>query len=62
MHVFSEHPIRRLPVMDGDRMVGMLTIDDIVINTVNDLNDVVRPLTAQVLFGHAEPGVPARAS
>jgi CBS domain-containing protein len=58
-HIFDEHAIRRLPLVAGDRLVGMLTIDDLVVDTVADLVRLVRPVTGQVLFGHAEASPPA---
>jgi CBS domain-containing protein len=57
--LFASHPIRRLPLVDHDRLVGMLTVDDLLVDLASDLGNVVRGLTAQVLFGHAEPKAPA---
>jgi CBS domain-containing protein len=49
--VFYSHPIRRLPLVEDGRMVGMLTVDDLVIDLVNDLDSLVRPVFGQVVFG-----------
>ena len=57
--VFDEHAIRRLPLVADDRLVGMLTVDDLVVDVTADLARLVRPVTDQVLFGHAEPSPPA---
>mgnify|MGYP006315128359 CR=1 FL=1 len=57
--VFDEHAIRRLPLVADDHLVGMLTIDDLVVDTVADLVRLVRPVTGQVLFGHPQPSAPA---
>jgi CBS domain-containing protein len=57
--VFDEHAIRRLPLVAADHLVGMLTIDDLVVDTVADLVRLVRPVTGQVLFGHPEASPPA---
>ena len=56
--VFEDHAIRRLPLMEGDRMVGMLTMDDLVVDLVSDLGRLTRPILGQVLFGHPEPATP----
>jgi CBS domain-containing protein len=61
IRIFSSHPIRRLPLLDGGRMVGMITIDDLVVDVTSDLAELIRPLTGQLLFGHPEPAVPAPA-
>jgi CBS domain-containing protein len=60
--IFDEHAIRRLPLVAGDRLVGMLTVDDLVVDVTADLVRLVRPVTGQVLFGHAEPSPPALTS
>lgn len=57
--IFGSHPFRRLPLVEGDRMVGMLTVDDLVMNEANDLGTLLRAVTGQVIFGHPEPAVPA---
>jgi CBS domain-containing protein len=57
--IFESHAIRRLPLMEGDRVVGMLTMDDLVVDLTGDLMRLSRPITAQVLFGHREPSTPA---
>ena len=53
--IFSEHAIRRLPVVEESRMVGMLTVDDLLMDFVSDLTNLVRPITGEVIFGHREP-------
>jgi len=60
--LFSVHAIRRLPVVDGDRVCGMITLDDLIVDVAQDLAEAIRPMTAQVLFGHAEPIPPVRVS
>jgi hypothetical protein len=38
--------------------VGVVTVDDLLVDLVGDLADLARPVTGQVLFGHREPTVP----
>jgi CBS domain-containing protein len=61
IQLFSHHAIRRLPVVEGDEIRGMITLDDVVIDLAHDLEEATKPLAAQVLFGHpeAKPPVPA---
>jgi CBS domain-containing protein len=40
--VFERHAVRRLPLVEDGRMVGMLTVDDLVIDSVTDLANMVR--------------------
>ena len=44
-----QHRIRRLPVIDGDELVGIVTLDDIAVRT-GDL-DVAQRMTHQVIEG-----------
>jgi CBS domain-containing protein len=57
--MFAEHAVRRLPVVDGDLVLGVLTVDDLVIDLANDLERVLRPVTAQVLFPSPQAPTPA---
>jgi CBS domain-containing protein len=47
------HRIRRLPVVDGDELVGIVTLDDIAVRTGN--LEVAQRMTADVIEG-ALPG------
>jgi CBS domain-containing protein len=53
--IFRSHAIRRLPLVDNGKVVGMLTTDDLLIDFVADLGDVIRPITGEVVFGYPEP-------
>jgi CBS domain-containing protein len=57
--LFRSHAVRRIVLVDGDRPVGVVTVDDLLVDLAADLADLARPVTGQVLFGHGEPGVPA---
>lgn len=59
LRVFESHAFRRLPLIDGGRMVGLITVDDLFMDGVNDLGRLARAVTGQVIFGHPEPDVPA---
>jgi CBS domain-containing protein len=59
MSVFEERDFRRLPLVDiDDRVVGMITVDDLVVHEVAAFSRLLRPVVGQVLFGHPEPKVP----
>lgn len=59
LKVFEEHPVRRLPLVEADRLVGMVTMDDLVVDLASDLGRLTRPILGQVLFGGPEPVTPA---
>jgi CBS domain-containing protein len=53
------HGVRRLPVMDGDGVVGMITVDDLLVALATDLERLVHPLIGELVFGHHPAPVPA---
>ncbi len=57
--IFRSHPIRRLAVVQGDRFIGMISVDDLLINVAAELNDLARPITGETLFAHHDSPVPA---
>ncbi len=59
--VFRSNAVRRLPVVRERSLVGMLTVDDLLVHLAGELADLVRPVTAELLFPHRDSAVPARA-
>lgn len=55
------HAVRRLAVVRSAQFVGMITLDDLLIDLAADLSDLARPVTAEVLFAHHDSPVPATA-
>jgi CBS domain-containing protein len=56
--LFRTHACRRLPLTSDGQIVGVLAVDDLLINLTADLGDVVRPITGEVIFGHHEAPLP----
>lgn len=59
--LFRENGFRRLPVTRGAQVVGMISIDDLLINLSADLADLSRPVTAEAIFGQRDADPPATA-
>jgi CBS domain-containing protein len=57
--LFRTHAVRRLAVVRDGRFVGVISVDDLLIDLAADLVDLARPVTAEVLFGHHDAPVPA---
>lgn len=53
--LFHAHAVRRLPIVRDGRFVGMITIDDLLVEIAGHLADLARPVIAEVLFGHHDP-------
>jgi CBS domain-containing protein len=59
--LFREHGIRRLMVIQDGEFVGVLAADDLLIDLAADFADLVRPITAEAVFGQRDSSVPATA-
>jgi signal-transduction protein with cAMP-binding, CBS, and nucleotidyltransferase domain len=59
--LFRRNAVRRLAVVRGERFVGMIGIDDLLVSLAGDLTDLARPVTAEILFAHRDSPVPATA-
>jgi CBS domain-containing protein len=57
--ILRTHALRRLPVTRDGRMVGMVSVDDLIIHLTSDLSDVARPITGEVLFAQRDYPPPA---
>jgi CBS domain-containing protein len=57
--LLSKHGIRRLAVIKDERFVGMITVDDLLVDLAHDLNQLSRPVTAEMVFGHHDSLTPA---
>lgn len=57
--VFRRHAVRRIPIVEGRRPVGIVTADDLLVDTIGELAEIARPIVSQVVFRHPEPSPPA---
>jgi signal-transduction protein with cAMP-binding, CBS, and nucleotidyltransferase domain len=59
--IFARHAVRRVPIVEDDRVVGMVTLDDALVSTVTELTDLVGVLSTQIAFpnANAEPATPS---
>ncbi|MFI5042243.1 MAG: CBS domain-containing protein [Acidimicrobiales bacterium] len=56
--LFRTHAVRRLAVVRAEQFVGMITVDDLLIDLAADLSDLARPLTAEVVWPQRDSPVP----
>jgi CBS domain-containing protein len=49
MQIMTDHRVRHLPVMDEDKLVGILSIGDIVNKTIQDQKDTIKQLEDYIL-------------
>jgi len=53
LHVFRDHAIRRVPIVDHNRVVGLVSLDDIMVFVAEQLSGVSKVLAGQIMFPHA---------
>ncbi|MFJ3927075.1 CBS domain-containing protein [Streptomyces sp. NPDC090022] len=58
--IFHRSGVRRLPVLDGHRVVGMLTVDDMLMDVFQRVADLLGPVAWSVL--EEPPGPPSAAT
>jgi CBS domain-containing protein len=48
MKIITDHRIRHLPVLDGERLVGMISIGDLVNWIITEQSETIRHLEAYI--------------
>lgn len=56
--LFRTHDVRRLAVIREGKFVGMLTVDDLLVDLANDLADLSRPISDEIRHAHHNGAVP----
>ena len=57
--LFRSHALRRLAVVRGEQFIGMITVDDLLIDLAGHLSDLVGPVTAEVMNPQHDSPLPA---
>lgn len=58
LHAFRHHAVRRVPVVDGGHLVGVVSLDDMLVSVASEMTDLARVLAAQIMFPHAGDEAP----
>ena len=53
VHVFRHHAVRRVPIVERDRVVGVVSLDDVMVLVADELSTVSKVLAGQIMFPHA---------
>ncbi|MHB1852743.1 MAG: CBS domain-containing protein [Acidimicrobiales bacterium] len=56
--LFRTHGGRRLAVVRDGQFVGMVTVDDLLVDMARDLVDLSRPITAEIAHAHRDSALP----
>ena len=55
---FSRHAVRRLAVVDHDRFVGVVSLDDLLLDLSDDLRSLTAPLAAEITSPQRDSPLP----
>lgn len=59
VRLFGRHSFRRLPVTDRGRVVGMVSLDDLIVAFAEEFAEITRGVAGQLMFPLAgEPAAP----
>jgi CBS domain-containing protein len=66
--LFASYPFRRLPVVDGEEFVGMLTVDDLLVyltcsleSLAGELGELTHSVSTQLTMARPAPSLPVPA-
>ena len=57
--MFRTHGLRRVVVVRDGAFEGTISIDDLLVLVASELDDLCRPVAAELLFAHRDSGLPA---
>ncbi len=62
VRAFGQHAVRRLPVLDNGQIVGLVSVDQMMVVLAEEFGEMIKGVSAQLMFPHAtDPApVPAR--
>jgi len=56
--ILESHAVRRLVVVRNSVLLGVLSVDELLVCLSSDLANLARPVTAELLFAHRDAPVP----
>lgn len=56
---FGRHAVRRLAVVDDGRFVGVISLDDMLVDLASDLDDLTAPMAASIDSPEHDSALPA---
>jgi len=60
--MFGTSGVRRLAVVDDGRFIGVLSLDDLLVDLAGQLAIIAAPLASEIAVPHRDSGVPATVS
>ena len=56
--LYAREAVRRVPIVDGSQVVGMITLDDAIVSVSRNLTDLAGVLSTQITFPWARTAPP----
>jgi CBS domain-containing protein len=57
---FGQHALRRLAVVDRGSFVGIISLDDLLVDLAGDLRDLTSPMASEIASPHQDSPLPVR--
>jgi len=58
VETFARHAVRRLAVVDAGRFVGVVSLDDLLLDLADDLRSLTSPLAAEIISPQRDSPLP----
>jgi len=59
IEAFGRHTVRRLAVVDEGRFVGVISLDDVLVDAAEQLRTLATPLASEIAAPHRDSPLPA---
>ena len=59
VEAFARHAIRRIVVVDHERFIGVISLNDLLLDMAGDLRALTAPLAAEIASPHHDSALPA---
>lgn len=61
VETFGRHALRRLAVVEQGRFLGIVSLDDLLVDLSHDLDQLTSPMASEIAWPHRDSAVPVRA-
>ena len=61
VETFGRHALRRLAVVEQGRFVGIVSLDDLLVDLSHDLDQLTSPMASEITGPHRDSAVPVHA-
>lgn len=60
IETFGQHALRRLAVVDGGSFIGIISLDDLLVDLAGDMRDLTSPMAAEIASPQKDSPLPVQ--